>query len=274
MYFENKFSRLDFFVATTGWFEVIGASSINLSYMKIFRVARLIRAARVLIQVRELYLLLAGFISSIKAIVFGMLLLGGMLLISSIVLVEFIHPISSMLEIDGCERCPRVFESVPAACLTLFQHVVAGDSWGNPSVAIIEKEPWTAVVLLSIVVVIAIGVMNLILAVIVESASDSLAKDMEEKARSKQRVLLQDKMALLELCAEMDTTCDGAVSLDELMIGFERSNINNTNNNDNNDNNENDNNSNDNNDDDSINNGNISNSNSNSNNNDNDNNIT
>eukprot|EP00972_Heterocapsa_arctica_P004210 624781-Heterocapsa_arctica.AAC.1 len=59
---------------------------------------------------------------------FGMLLLLLMLVVWSIVLVEFVHPVNSVIEHEGCHRCSYAYKTVAHSTLTLFQQIVAGDS--------------------------------------------------------------------------------------------------------------------------------------------------
>lgn len=47
------------------------------------------------------------------------------------------------------------------ASLTLFQQIVAGDSWGAISLPLAEAHPWTSPILFSILMTISLGVMNL-----------------------------------------------------------------------------------------------------------------
>jgi len=61
----------------------------------------------------------------------------------SIVMVEFVHPVSSSLDFGDCERCSRGFDSVRASTLTLFQTLVASDAWGQVAIPVIEHYPPT-----------------------------------------------------------------------------------------------------------------------------------
>lgn len=220
-YFTNRWNNLDFFVVVSSILAELVDGFINVAYMRMFRIARLMRAFRIVLSVRELYMLLSGLMSSLKAMFFGMILLLGMLVVWSIILVEFVHPVSSRLEYDEGSRSSRAYSSVEHSTLTLFQQIVAGDSWGTPSIQIIEEAPGLAVILVAVVVSVSLGVMNLILAVIVESAAEAREKDTEEKNRQKQARLLEEKIKLLRLCAELDEDNSGSVSLPELMNAWD-----------------------------------------------------
>ena len=82
----------------------------------------------------------------------------------AVISVEVLHPITSGMTWEDCDRCPDGFRGIFAAALTLFQQIVAGDSWGTISIPLVETAPWTAVLLFSILITISLGMLNLILA--------------------------------------------------------------------------------------------------------------
>merc|ERR1719329_1239280 len=87
----------------------------------------------------------------------------------SLVIVELVHPmVQELVEDDpGCEAIAPwslAFSSVMRSNLTLFQTIVAGDSWGRLAVPIIVAHPWTAFLFLSALLSIVFGVLNLIVA--------------------------------------------------------------------------------------------------------------
>jgi len=71
------------------------------------------------------------------------------------------------------------------------------------------------------VITVALCVMNLILAVIVDSAAAARENDMAEKTRQKQKQLLEQKMQLLNLCAAMDQDDSSSISLDEVLKAWD-----------------------------------------------------
>merc|ERR1712080_561808 len=109
----------------------------KVSILRIIRLVRLVRAFKAISLFPELAMMLAGFYSALKAIMWGMILVTTILTVYSILAVKILHPINKRVKAnplgiyDGCERCPRAFESVFGACLTFFQTLVAGDSWGT-----------------------------------------------------------------------------------------------------------------------------------------------
>jgi hypothetical protein len=62
----------------------------------------------------ELRLMLAGLVGALNAIVWGTILLVTVLLIWSVIAVQFIHPLNqevakTTIEYDQCPRCPHAY---------------------------------------------------------------------------------------------------------------------------------------------------------------------
>lgn len=81
----------------------------------------------------------------------------------------------------------------------------------------------TTILMSTATVTIALGIMNLILTVIVERATESREKDTREVARQKSANQAAEKQNLFKICQRMDKDGNGLLSLDELLTGFERS---------------------------------------------------
>lgn len=148
-------------------------------------------------------------------------MLVSVILFWAVISVELFHPITSRLDFHQCERCANGFSSIFAASLTLFQQIVAGDAWGTISLPLVEAEPWTAAILFWILITISLGVLNLILAVIVERAAEARENDQEAKLKKKQQDRAKSMEELALLCANMDVNNNGMVSFDELLQGYD-----------------------------------------------------
>eukprot|EP00439_Symbiodinium_sp_Y106_P080652 s160_g19.t1 len=229
MYIWNRWNQIDLLTVLLGWGGMLLASAVNLNVLRLFRVVRLMRAARVVISVPEFYILVSGLSHSLKAIVFGSVMLLAVILVWAIVSVEVLHPWNVLIEYDAA--CQRGFESVQMAALTIFQQIVAGeirlglgDSWGEISLPLAEQYPFTIPILFLSVMTISLGVMNLILAVIVERAAEARENDQTRKMQRKDRSTSSDAerekhmVELALLCDSMDR--DGSGSLH----GFDNNN--------------------------------------------------
>jgi hypothetical protein len=197
----------------------------SVSFLRVFRLVRLGRSWRIMKVSPELAILLKGLVSTAKSIFVGTLLLLVMLTVSSIVAVEFIHPVN--LEVhrltakyDGCDRCIRAFATVWDANLTFFQQLIAGDSWGAVTIPVIEQNPTTAIFFITVHVSIAIGVMNLLLAVIVDRANAARAEDKKALLREEQREKQVLGKHLMNVCGALDTDGSKTLSLQELQEGW------------------------------------------------------
>eukprot|EP00438_Fugacium_kawagutii_P017675 Skav211272 [mRNA] locus=scaffold2429:31143:33260:+ [translate_table: standard] len=222
-YFWNKWNIIDLFTVVSGWLG-LAANGLNVTLLRMFRLVRVLRALRVLISVPEFYLLITGLYSSIKAIIFGALMLVAVLIFWAVVSVEVLHPIASSLVWEDCHRCPDGFRGIFAAAVTLFQQIVAGDSWGQISIPLVEEAPWTAIILFFILITISLGMLNLILAVIVERASEARENDHEAKIKKKQQDRARSMEDLATICASMDENNNGMISFEELLNGYDEVN--------------------------------------------------
>eukprot|EP00747_Dinoflagellata_sp_TGD_P138643 gnl/TRDRNA2_/TRDRNA2_175800_c3_seq31.p1 gnl/TRDRNA2_/TRDRNA2_175800_c3~~gnl/TRDRNA2_/TRDRNA2_175800_c3_seq31.p1 ORF type:complete len:584 (+),score=76.87 gnl/TRDRNA2_/TRDRNA2_175800_c3_seq31:255-1754(+) len=195
-----------------------------LGVLRLFRAMRFVRAVRSIKLFRELYRILHGFIGSLKAIFWATILLFILLTMWSLVAVEILHPLNKIVArsgaYEGCERCGRAFESVMASNLTFIQQIIAGDSWGLITIPIMEAYPATSIIFCMVIITINLGLMNLILSVIVDTAQQARAEDTQFILQERDRAFQEAKERLAKLCRQMDVNDDGTLSLDELMGGF------------------------------------------------------
>jgi len=148
-----------------------------------------------------------------------------MLTLWSVIAVEVLHPINVRLADKGlysdCTRCPRAFSTVMNSNLTFIQQIVAGDSWGQISVPIIEEEPLSALLFFGVMITINLGVLNLVLTVIVDIAQTAREQDTLRRIEEKANKFETARKELLTLCRELDADESGELSLDELMDGID-----------------------------------------------------
>jgi len=219
-YLAQRYNQFDILVVVIAWFSEVASFMINLSFLRIFRIARLTRGIRLLLNIRELYLLVNGILSSMKAIFFGTTLIMLMLVAYSIVLVAWVHPVNSQLTFDECSWCSQGFSSVWNSVMTLFQQLIAGDSW-IMSFPLVQHSIWIPFLMIIIVSTVALGAMNLILTVVVERAAEAREQDTHEQARLKAKSQFDIKKKLMRICRQMDTSRNGLLSLDELLAHFD-----------------------------------------------------
>ncbi|CAE7899727.1 Scn11a [Symbiodinium microadriaticum] len=221
----NVWNVIDLVTVLLGWMSLLLQNIINPNLLRLSRLVRVLRAARVFISIPEFYLLVSGLYSSFKAIIFGSFMLLSTIVVWAIIAVEVLHPVTAKLTFasEFCQgrECQLRFRSVYSAGLTLFQQVVAGDSWGEISIPLLEEHPETSFVLFPIMVSISLGVMNLILAVIVERATEARENDQDRKLKKKDQERSKNMIEFAMLCDDMDADGSGSLSLDEMLKGYD-----------------------------------------------------
>merc|ERR1712157_13017 len=97
------------------------------------------------------------------------------------------------------------------------QTVVVGDGWGEVYVPIIEKKPWTILLFGSMYATVAVGVMNLILAVIVDFAAQARLADEGFQLQAKEMTDSMLRARLATQCEQLDQSGSGCISRGELL---------------------------------------------------------
>merc|ERR1719247_1251685 len=197
----------------------------SLVILRTFRLLRLGRTHRALLMFPELNIMVLGMRGAIRTIFWGMILLFVVTVSFAILAVQLIHPVN--LEVaeagyyDGCDRCPRAYESVAAASLTFTQSIIAGDSWGLVTVPIIEYSPATFLFFLLVLSVLGMMILNLILAVVIDSANGARQETDHQLAEEKAKQYKKATAELLSFCTILDKDQSGTLSLDEFVSGYD-----------------------------------------------------
>lgn len=229
-FWRNVFNVVDFLVVVLDiLIEVLTFSEAldnapALGFLRVLRLGRLTRAYRIMVMVPMLSGMCRDLIGAMEAVFWGCMMLGCVLTVWSIIAVQIIHPLATDLDEKGrfgdCSRCGRAFATVMSSNLTFLQQIVAGDSWGQVTIPIIEEHPLTAFIFIPVLVTIALAITNVILAVIVDSAEITRKNDLVDKMRVREGIFMERSKKLLAFCHDLDSDASGELSLDELMTGF------------------------------------------------------
>eukprot|EP00929_Paragymnodinium_shiwhaense_P095687 TRINITY_DN5692_c0_g1_i2.p1 TRINITY_DN5692_c0_g1~~TRINITY_DN5692_c0_g1_i2.p1 ORF type:complete len:612 (-),score=100.28 TRINITY_DN5692_c0_g1_i2:95-1930(-) len=150
---------------------------------KVVRFLRLGRVVRRFVQLRELYLMCLGILTSLRAVLFGIALVIACVIVFSILAVYFVRPIAHQLDDAGafgdCDNCRTAFDTVTASGITFMTTIIAGDSWGKVSVPLIVNSRGAGSVILLCFFAIELGLLNTIAAVIVDKQVQARADDEE-----------------------------------------------------------------------------------------------
>ncbi|CAE8656641.1 unnamed protein product [Polarella glacialis] len=215
---------------TLGVLDLILGAVPGLTFLRFFRLGRILRVFRITKMFPELSFLIAGMASSFRAIFWGTIMVYIMITMWAMVAVYWIHPVNRrVLEkgfYDPSDRNIHAWSSVWNAVVTLSQTVVFGDSWGASAICIIEEEPTAFVFFLMVFSSVSLAAMNLILAGIVDSGAQAREEALEVRNYAKREKKIEAEIAqqerLLGLCKKLDYDDSGSLTMDELMDGFEQ----------------------------------------------------
>lgn len=198
----------------------------SVAVLRVLRMLRIVRVLRSFLAFRELYLMMQGLVSAIRSIIFATFLIAVVLILWSIMAVEFVHMANVELSDEGtygdCSDvfCRNAFSSVWVSSLTFLKGIVAGDSWGQLSYPLIIKRPGTAFVLMGSLLMVQLGLLNLIVAVIVDRAAAARENDEELMYTEKQEKLDASYTRLRALFNRMDGDGGGTLDLEELQESY------------------------------------------------------
>lgn len=212
---------LDLARASNDGIHLLGAIRL----LRLWRVSRLLRIfgkQRSLLELQKLVLMAS---TCFKTLVWSFVFCFVVMTIWAMLLVEIVNPlIQELLEKDPgifneCEHCTRATSSVMKANLLLFKTVIAGDSWGRIAVPVIEAYPATAIIFVGSQLTLVFGVLNLIVAVVVDTFADSRDRDILNLAEEMEQDRESDKQYLERIFNRIDLDGCGQLSLEQLVEG-------------------------------------------------------
>lgn len=191
--------------------------------LRMLRVAKLTRLTKMFDAIPELASMLRGLLHAMKAMFWGTIMITLFVLGFSVVTVEIVYPIALDYADDDPEylaQCLTQYSSVQNTSITFFQTLVAGDSWGSCSIPLVRRSPVAFFILGSALLCIQLGIMNLVLSAIMDSAYREHDADVEARRRSEFQEEKQNVVRLLKYMEVMDENRDGSISLAELEQGY------------------------------------------------------
>jgi len=124
-------------------------------------------------------------------------------------------------EWEGCERCKRSFDTVWYANLTFFQTIIAGDSWGLVALPVIERHALAGLLFTFVHFTVVFGMLNLIVAVLVDAAAAGRAGDIQSRARERDAEEIRERRNLERIFQMVDADDSGEMSFNELCEGVQ-----------------------------------------------------
>eukprot|EP00931_Biecheleriopsis_adriatica_P005037 TRINITY_DN106604_c0_g1_i1.p1 TRINITY_DN106604_c0_g1~~TRINITY_DN106604_c0_g1_i1.p1 ORF type:complete len:620 (-),score=87.83 TRINITY_DN106604_c0_g1_i1:202-2061(-) len=224
-YIRSFFGVLDLVIVAVGYVDfilvAIASDSVPaVQILRIFRVLRMVRAMKLVKAFPELDSMIHGFAYAASAMLWGFAIILMLLLIWSSMAVEFLYPVS-VEAFGAADQCSAAFSDVWQATLLFFQTLVAGDSWGECSIQLINVAPLSFILFAGSLISIQLGFTNLILAVIVERAREAHEQDIKSQIAEAEQQRANAEATFRDICTEIDLDGDGAISLDEMMCAFD-----------------------------------------------------
>eukprot|EP00929_Paragymnodinium_shiwhaense_P008664 TRINITY_DN11262_c0_g1_i3.p1 TRINITY_DN11262_c0_g1~~TRINITY_DN11262_c0_g1_i3.p1 ORF type:complete len:703 (+),score=71.81 TRINITY_DN11262_c0_g1_i3:233-2341(+) len=197
--------------------------------LKILRFVRLARLLRSHAKTRELFLMIMGIVASIRALIFGAMLLIITLTVFSILAVYFVRPVNRRLAEQGafgdCSLCEDAFDSVMNANIHFLTTIVAGDSWGLQAVPLIREDTAAAIIIIGALLVTHLGLLNTIAAVIVDRQVQARADDSAFMAAVASDELRESLTLLQTIFKQMGDSGNESISLNEVEEFYDASAI-------------------------------------------------
>ncbi|CAK9009818.1 unnamed protein product [Durusdinium trenchii] len=208
--------------------EVIWATDNSMiSIIRVLRLVRIFRITRVLQRtraLRELSKLVSMMTTCLKALIWSFIFCFVIMTVWAMLMVEFIHPLIQELHFEenafsDCSDCHKATRSVMHANVLLFKTVIAGDSWGQIAVPVIDEYPGTAIIFMGSLLTLVFGVLNLIVAVVVDTFAEARQRDVLNLAEDLEVDLANDQKVLQRMFDRIDADGSGMLNFEELVEG-------------------------------------------------------
>jgi len=205
------------------------AVNINLSYIRVFRLARIARSLRVfhLLQwaslIRSLRLMLLAIIKSAVPFVWAVLVMVMIIFVFAVILLNGVTNYVA----DAADDNPHIdemrlyFGSMSMTLLTLFSSVSGGKDWWEIMELFLELSTWYGMVYLFFILVSVLAVLNIITGIFVKEALEMASQDRDLQMQlelEENRFLLKK---LKDLFEQIDDDQGGTISLEEFQRHME-----------------------------------------------------
>ena len=172
----------EFLVFSTGN-EEVGMVLRGLSCLRVFRAVRLAGLlGRKTHGLHALYKLISMMSRTFKELFWSFIFCFAFMTAWAVLFVEVAHPMVLRLQanqrlFEDCPGCLRAFSSVMDANLSLFKTAIVGDAWGDLAVPLIQANPAVALLFVGSQLTLVFGVLNGIVAVVVEAFAEARTHD-------------------------------------------------------------------------------------------------
>eukprot|EP00930_Biecheleria_cincta_P009259 TRINITY_DN11096_c0_g2_i1.p1 TRINITY_DN11096_c0_g2~~TRINITY_DN11096_c0_g2_i1.p1 ORF type:complete len:603 (+),score=96.32 TRINITY_DN11096_c0_g2_i1:34-1842(+) len=201
---------------------LMGAEQLRvLMVLRSLRLLRLVKALKLMMKFRELCLLTQGLLASAGTMVYVLLLLFVILYCFAAMAMELVTKHRLASGIDENEVFAGIvatyFSSLPVTMLTLLQFATL-DSVGAIYKPLIESDWFLAVYFIGVILVVSIVLMNLVAAIIINTALEQAMQDkalQQQDEATRRKKMLKD---LNEMFHRVDDDGSGELSKEELTM--------------------------------------------------------
>lgn len=233
---KDWMTMMDAVIVICGWlefiFDALNISEFEIGFrikvtrvLRLVRIFRLIRLLKRIRTLKELHKLATMMATCMRTLLWCFLLCFFIMTAWAMLMVEVVNPIVQDMEqassevFAGCEFCVGATSTVMDANLLLFKTVIAGDSWGELAVPVIQKHPATAIIFVGSQLTLVFGVVNLIVAVVVDTFAEARENDVQNLAEEMEAEIQQDSKLLSKIFQRIDKGGTGELSLEDLIEG-------------------------------------------------------
>lgn len=225
-YFKQALNLMDVLIVLVSILELyvfphVGADAPNMSFFRLLRVFKMVRALRIVRVLKffeNLRVLVAAVISAVRSFIWSMLLLGMVQLIASIFMTQSLQSYfeDQSADVSVKQEVFEYFGSWVRSYITLFEMTLAIGTWGRYGRLIIfEVNSGYAVFFLGYLALVSFAMIRVIAALFLKDTLASAAKDSDVVTAEMNRDPRYIKQ-IRKVFAEMDVTGDGVLTLEEI----------------------------------------------------------
>lgn len=222
-YFIDWWNIIDVLLVILSLADIIVAATTttndpSLSVMICFRMIRLVRLVRLMRLfhlVKPLWLLTCGIITSMRTVLWAWVLIGLVIYIVGLSFARIFAPYSC----GGAKADPEIHEywgSVPRSMFTVFQ-VITLEDWITVADVSIRHEPWVRILFLLLLGTCTYGLMQVIVAVFVNSALEASTMRSQDLAKRAKGEREETCRKLCEVFRKADVDGDGTLTKEEFV---------------------------------------------------------
>jgi voltage-gated sodium channel len=187
--------------------------------LRLFRLMRVVRALRFLAIFSDMWKMCNGLMKSATTMLSVLALFGTVVYVFACLGLDLISQ-SSLAEDEMTKDIVAVkFSSLPTAMLTLLQFSNA-DSTAVVYAPLIQAQPLLAFYFGALWLILSVALMNVITAVILESALAKSKEEAQDQVLHKRNMFQKVRPQLVELFEELDADNNGYISLEEIQFAI------------------------------------------------------